>query len=690
MERVRSNNLTSLKYAILCLLLAGTVFLRVSAQVTYSFTTCGATGSLGPVQGQVNATYAGANTLNGSVTIGQQGVQHFTIPASGAYAFTVAGAAGGGNIANNFGCRGRIVAGEVNLTGGQVIKIVCGQRGTLGTGSSGGGGGSFVSTIANSPIIVGGGGGGYYNALTASTPNSDGNYGTNGMTSTCGTGAGGANGNGGLAANSGGWAGGGGGFSTDGTISPNCGLTGGQAFVNGANGAQTCYNAWGGFGGGGGTHGNTGGGGGGGGYSGGGGCNQSLSGTNAGGGGGSYQMPGMINLANLGLNMGDGYVIISKLCNVDMTASKNPICFGESVTLSTNAVSNISWSTGSSASSINLSPTTNTTVMVTGQAASGCTTSIALTVTVNPLPVLSAMVNPSVLCVGNAATLTANGGNTYTWTSTSLVAPTTTVNPVVNASFNFSGTNQFGCVSSTAVAVTVNTNTLGVTPNSAVCLGNQVVLTANNAVTYTWSTGNNFQTTYVTPLTNTTYVATGTDIHSCQISNTVNITVEQKPNVTASADKSTICKGESTNLNAAGATSYTWSGSTGTGAQVTVNPPVDVVYSYTVTGTSANGCTNTAVVAVTVSKCTGLNTLNGELSSVNIYPNPASSDVTVELTNGVQNTIEITDLTGRLIMSTITKEQSVKVDLNKFPNGVYYFKVSSADHVETIKVVKAD
>ena len=66
-----------------------TIFSGASnAQTTYTFTPCGATGSVGPSQTQVNSAYLSTN-LNGSVTIptSSPGVQTFTIPlgAGGGY-----------------------------------------------------------------------------------------------------------------------------------------------------------------------------------------------------------------------------------------------------------------------------------------------------------------------------------------------------------------------------------------------------------------------------------------------------------------------------------------------------------------------------------------------------------------------------------------------------------------------------
>lgn len=277
-----------------------------NAQTTYTFTNCSATGMTGPTQAQVNAAYLLTN-LNGSV-IATGGIQSFTLPTSGNYQITAAGA-GGGN-ANAFGGRGRIVRGEVNLAAGTVLRILVGQKGILTT-SSGGGGGSYVSnTAGNATIIVGGGGAGFVGGLGAAVPSSDGNIGTAGNNANDGA-LGGTNGAGGNGA-SGGWGGGGGGYNTNGTDASACLNTRGIAFLNGGTGGNTCNNTQGGFGGGGGTHGNTGGGGGGGGFSGGGGSTQNL-GNSVGGGGGSY-LSGLTNTVDLGYNLGQGYVILTQMC----------------------------------------------------------------------------------------------------------------------------------------------------------------------------------------------------------------------------------------------------------------------------------------------------------------------------------------------------------------------------------------
>lgn len=204
------------------------------------FTTCGATGMNGPTQGQVDTEYTGTD-LDGQVTINTQGIQEWTVPFTGTFTFEVAGAQGGPYV--NSPGHGAIMKADIDLTAGQVLKILVGQR---GAGSAtyphgfAGGGGSFVALSDNTPLIVAGGGGSDYNGAAVSQ--------LYGQTTNIGATAGaapGAVGNGGNTADN---TGPGGGFYTDGNSA-----YGGLAFVNGGVGAYSTQHTFieGGFGGGG-------------------------------------------------------------------------------------------------------------------------------------------------------------------------------------------------------------------------------------------------------------------------------------------------------------------------------------------------------------------------------------------------------------------------------------------------------
>ena len=72
-----------------------------------------------------------------------------------------------------------------------------------------------------------------------------------------------------------------------------------------------------------------------------------------------------------------------------------------------------------------------------------------------------------------------------------------------------------------------------------------------------------------------------------------------------------------------------------------------------------------------------------------MYPNPASSSVTVNLNNGLNNvSVELVDLQGRLITSyKKVTGASMKVDLSTVSSGVYFIKVSSEGAIQIEKLI---
>jgi hypothetical protein len=298
--------------------------------VTYTFSNAGTTGREGPTQNQVNTAYAGTN-LAGNVTISTQGIQEWTVPATGDYRIEAWGAQGGAAGTGTTGGLGAHMSGNFALSAGNTIKILIGQLGGSKDAGGGGGGGSFVITSSNSPLIIAGGGGGGNGSSTGSWPLRGVNNGGSGQTSTGGqdsnvfsadhgqTGSGGAaQSKGGTDGHGGGGgfgAAGGGGFLGDGgngTSTTNA--DGGKRFLDGGNGgsgAQSPEND-GGYGGGGGGANLTGYGGGGGGYSGGGGGQWNGAIHGYGGGGGSFNS-GTEQNNTAGANTGHGKVIITSL-----------------------------------------------------------------------------------------------------------------------------------------------------------------------------------------------------------------------------------------------------------------------------------------------------------------------------------------------------------------------------------------
>jgi hypothetical protein len=138
---------------------------------------------------------------------------------------------------------------------------------------------------------------------------------------------------------------------------------------------------------------------------------------------------------------------------------------------------------------------------------------------------------------------------------------------------------------------TVTANASGTT----VCAGNSVTLTGGGATTYTWSGGVTNVVSFV-PTATTTYTVTGTDINGCSNTATQTITVDTLPTVTANATSTSVCAGNSVTLTGGGATNYTWS----SGVTDGVSFVPTATTTYTVTGTNAVGCTNTATKTIIV------------------------------------------------------------------------------------------
>ncbi|MCF8293367.1 MAG: T9SS type A sorting domain-containing protein, partial [Chitinophagaceae bacterium] len=92
------------------------------------------------------------------------------------------------------------------------------------------------------------------------------------------------------------------------------------------------------------------------------------------------------------------------------------------------------------------------------------------------------------------------------------------------------------------------------------------------------------------------YTVTGTDANGCINTATKTITVNVLPTVTATSSASAVCSGTSVTLAGVGASTYAWSGGV---LNATSFIPTSTA-TYTVTGTDANGCINTATKTITV------------------------------------------------------------------------------------------
>jgi len=122
-----------------------------------------------------------------------------------------------------------------------------------------------------------------------------------------------------------------------------------------------------------------------------------------------------------------------------------------------------------------------------------------------------------------------------------------------------------------------------------------------------------------------------------------------------------------------------------------------VVYPYAIAAGTYNfsyvivegACSDTAVVAVTIDACLGVDA--NEVSALEVYPNPVADVLTIaNLTIDGNATIALLDLQGKVVYSTTVSNVNgnYELDLSKFENGIYVVAVTSELNTQKVRVVK--
>ncbi|CAN1544636.1 Secretion system C-terminal sorting domain [Flavobacteriaceae bacterium] len=341
---------------------------------------------------------------------------------------------------------------------------------------------------------------------------------------------------------------------------------------------------------------------------------------------------------------------------LNITPSTATICTSQSITLTATGGASYSWSSGQNTASISVSPTQATTYTVTATNANGCSSTGAKTVNVNPLPIV-VITGTNSICPGQTVTLIASGGNSYLWSNGS-TSSSISVNPLVNTTYSVTGTNTYGCSSTSSKTITVNPNPIAtITGNNSICPGNYTTLTASGGNSYLWNNGSTSSSITVNPSVTISYSVTATNTYGCSATAAVTVNVNPIPQVSINSSNS-VCYGANITLTASGGQSYLW-GNGNTTSSLTVNPLTTTTYS--VTATNIYGCTATASKTITVNPlptitisptspitCSGQNitlTANGGTSYV--WSNGAiGSSVIVAPTTNTTYSVTGTDING--------------------------------------------
>ena len=203
------------------------------------------------------------------------------------------------------------------------------------------------------------------------------------------------------------------------------------------------------------------------------------------------------------------------------------------------------------------------------------------------------------ICLGDSiifSVLVSGGvpGYTYSWNSGISSDSVYIAKPATTTSYTIEVSDQNNCKTSDTVELEVVASiTAKVTPDTTICEGDSIVLTASGGSTYSWNTGATTNSITVQPNSTTTYtvsVASG----SCSPDQaTTTITTAPPPSITITGD-TLICIGDSAILTASGGTNYLWyNGESNT--SITIHPSMDTVYAVLA---SAGSCWTSKSITV--------------------------------------------------------------------------------------------
>jgi gliding motility-associated-like protein len=324
------------------------------------------------------------------------------------------------------------------------------------------------------------------------------------------------------------------------------------------------------------------------------------------------------------------------------------------------------------------------TYTVTVTDANGCTATTTVTITQPGSAVTITATAQNILCLNGTGSVssTPNGGvspYTFSWTNS---ANTQNITNLQAGSYTVTVQDANGCsANATAVVATtlsqVPVQILNLTGTTILtCTNPNIVLQATGGVTYNWSGG-------LTPSNDTnsitapgTYTVNMIDPNGCPVSQTItltqNITLPSAAITNATGTTIIDCNAPNISLQATGGGGYQWNNNLGSTANVIITQPG----SYTVVVTAANGCQDSATLAITlapVPSVTGLDTTICAGQSVTINPTYYPSGGQVIWTNG-QATPTITVTPGTTTLYSVlytwngcTATEDITVTVNPTP-----------------------
>lgn len=288
-------------------------------------------------------------------------------------------------------------------------------------------------------------------------------------------------------------------------------------------------------------------------------------------------------------------------------------------------------------------------------------------------------------CVGTPVQLSASGAASYSWSNGS-TGQSISVSPSLTTVYTVTGTTGACVVPKTLTVTVVTTPSISINKTS-VCEGVPTTITAGGANNYTWDDGETTASINVTLFTTSTFTVTGSSGVGCTATQAFTVVVDPNPVLSMSSTYvgCASCTNATVTSYPSGGTqpyTYIWT----PGGATTASAPNVGIGCYTVTVSDSKGCK--AVDSVCVSFDTGLlNYLENQLQ-VKLSPNPNIGQFELNVPAAGLKTIEIFDVSGRLIERISSSNDLIQLDLSTSAAGMYYINVRSDKGYSHIKMLK--
>ena len=343
----------------------------------------------------------------------------------------------------------------------------------------------------------------------------------------------------------------------------------------------------------------------------------------------------------------------------------------------------------------------------------GSVTSNAVSLSVNPLPPSTITYSGgTTLCSGQSKTLTAPAGTGYTYqwykNNSNLFGYTAqTYSATTAGTYVVRVVSPSGCSSTTNPGVVLTAETAPVasiksTDYPQICSGNSLLLkTVSGSYSYQWIkngiTINGAIDSVYGVTTAGTYTVSLTNICGASISSGLNVVVKAKPSAVITPSGSlSFCSGDSVTLQANAGNKYSYYWRKG-GTLIAGADAADYVAKtagwYKVGVVTQYGCIReSSGVTVSVPCREDGSMVSDEIleNGFQVFPNPSSGDFTIQFDESIEGIVlmECTDIQGRVIQPEFSNISSSAYSLRGLTAGVYILRVTSADRIASLRIVK--